>query len=321
MEREIEIKFYSENFYRFDSFDPKVLMKEKERQGLKVSVVVPTLNEERTVGNLLDLIQVVANNYRLIDQLVVIDSGSIDNTQRVVESRGVSFYQARDILPQLPVASGKGENLWRSLFVTNGDIIVFLDADPQNPQLGYLYGLLGPLIMRPEKYLFVKSVFSRKTKGGNRDGLLTEGGRVTEIFIRPMIQWLFPALQSIVQPINGNIAGMRYILEDLEFPTGYGVDLSILLDIVYKFGIDKIAQVYCGEFRQDGQDNRCLGRMAYIYLNTMVRKAQEMGRLSNDCNVNETFFQPTINKGGDIFFEKFPYSEVIRPPKKIIETK
>ena len=160
--------------------------------------------------------------FPLIDEIVVVDSGSRDRTEEIACAYGATFYSADDILPELPPNKGKGENLWKALYITQGDIIIYLDADIKNIHHRFAYGLLGPLLMNAGiKYCI--AFYDRPIAISRNKVRPTGGGRVTELVIRPLFSLFFPELTQIIQPLSGEYAGFREILEQIPFPIGYGV--------------------------------------------------------------------------------------------------
>lgn len=320
MKREKDIvKYYKKRCFSYNEFDLIKLYEIKKRKGISLAVVIPTFNNEKTIGLILETIQnnLMTSKYSFVNELVVIDSDSNDSTKKEVEKRGVKFIKSSNFLPNFNSIKGKGENLWKSLLATKADIIVWVDADSLNPHPGYVYGLAAPLIIDKE-ILFSKAYFLRCTKTSEeKKPEKPNGGRVTEILVRPVLNLLFPELSSFYQPLNGNIAGRRKIFESIEFPTGYGVDISLLIDIAMKYDVENMAQVYCGSFKQKGQDLQGLGRMAFQILRTVLHKAQLYGRLTLHRELPTILNQLKIRKKGEDFkLEKVNLEEKIRPPIK-----
>ncbi|MEU8589025.1 glucosyl-3-phosphoglycerate synthase [Streptomyces sp. NPDC048664] len=242
----------------------------KERTGQSVSVVLPALNEEATVGAIAaavrrDLVERVP----LVDEIVVVDSGSTDRTAEVAAAAGARVVHRDAILPRVPALPGKGEVLWRSLLVTGGDIVCFVDADLREFSCDFVTGIVGPLLTDPEVDL-VKAMYDRPL--GDVAG---QGGRVTELVARPLLNLHWPRLAGFVQPLGGEYAARRSLLERLPFPVGYGVELGILVDALHLVGLDALAQVDVGVRRHRHQDSQALGRMAAaIYRTAQLRLAR-----------------------------------------------
>ncbi|MEU2281955.1 glucosyl-3-phosphoglycerate synthase [Streptomyces sp. NPDC013178] len=242
----------------------------KRASGQSVSVVLPALNEEETVGDIAavirhDLMQQVP----LVDELVVVDSGSTDRTSEVAAAAGARVVHRDTILPRIPSVPGKGEVLWRSLLVTTGDIVCFVDADLKEFSSDFVSGIVGPLLTDPDVDL-VKAMYDRPLRGA-----AGQGGRVTELMARPLLNMHWPQLAGFVQPLGGEYAARRSLLEQLPFPVGYGVELGMLVDALHLVGLDALAQVDVGVRKHRHQDGQALGRMAAaIYRTAQLRLAR-----------------------------------------------
>lgn len=243
------------------------LLAAKASSGLSVSLVVPARNEAATVGDVVTRVrEALVETTDLLDEIVVIDSDSTDDTYAVAEDAGASVHRAAEIRPDLGVAVGKGEAMWKSLFVTTGDVLVFMDADLLDWDTHFVPGLLGPLLLRPEIEL-VKGYYERPLDDGSATVSLTEGGayeggRVTELVARPLLNFLFPELAGLVQPLAGEWAVRRSLFSQLSVPTGYAVETTALIDTVGLRGIDAIAQVDLGRRAHRHQALRDLGAMS-----------------------------------------------------------
>ncbi|ATY97257.1 glucosyl-3-phosphoglycerate synthase [Streptomyces bacillaris] len=232
-----------------------------------VSVVLPALNEEATVGAIVATIRrELMEKVRLVDELVVIDSGSTDATAAVAREAGARVVHRDAILPRIPALPGKGEVLWRSLLVTSGEIVCFVDADLKDFSADFVSGTVGPLLTDPAVH-FVKAMYDRPL--GDTAG---QGGRVTELVARPLLNLHWPQLAGFVQPLGGEYAVRRSLLERLPFPVGYGVELGLLVDALHTVGLDALGQVDVGVRRHRHQDGQALGRMAAaIYRTAQLR--------------------------------------------------
>jgi len=218
------------------------LIEKKEKSGKKISVVLPTLNEEETIFEIISTIKIeLMEKVPLVDEIGIVDSGSIDKTKEIAESLGAKVYNASKYLTEYGNYSGKGDNLWKALYLFRGDIIVYLDADIKNFHPKFICGLIGPLLSN-KKIKFVKAFYKRPLILDGKT-IENEGGRVTEILVKPMINLFFPELTPIIQPLSGEYAGKRELLEKLSFFPGYGVEIGILLEIFFKYGLEVIAQV------------------------------------------------------------------------------
>jgi glucosyl-3-phosphoglycerate synthase len=263
------------HYARFN--DLKALVRVKEERGLNISLCLPTLNEAKTIAKEIVIFKSeLMFRYPLIDEIVVIDSGSTDRTREIAEEFGADVYLAKDILPHLEPYVGKGENLWKALYVTSGDIIVYLDADIKNIHHRFAYGLIGPLLLNPE-IKFSKAFYDRPIATVGQKIRPTGGGRVTELVIRPLFSLFFPDLTQLLQPLSGEYAGYREIFERIPFPIGYGIETSMLLDIYQKWGLEVMAQVDLEKRVHRNQDTKALGKMSFAILKTFFNRIKELG--------------------------------------------
>lgn len=246
------------------------LVAAKRAAGTSVSVVLPALDEEETVGAIVAEIRgALMERVPLVDELVVIDSGSADRTAEVAAAAGARVVHRDGILPRLPAVPGKGEVLWRSLLATRGDVVAFVDADLREFSADFVSGIVGPLLTEPGVD-FVKAMYDRPL--GAAAG---QGGRVTELMARPLLNMHWPRLAGFVQPLGGEYAARRSLLERLPFPVGYGVELGLLVDALHTVGLDALAQVDVGVRVHRHQDGQALGRMAAaIYRTAQLRLAR-----------------------------------------------
>ncbi|WP_304221456.1 glucosyl-3-phosphoglycerate synthase [Gracilinema caldarium] len=259
---------------RFADIDRLVALKEKK--GLKISLAFPTLNEEATIGKEILVIRTeLMDRYPLLDEIVVIDSSSQDKTRTIAERYGAKVYQSKNILPTYGTYRGKGENLWKSLYVLQGDIIVWVDADIANISPKFVYALVGPLL-EDDSIGYVKAFYERPIRSSG-DLKPSGGGRVTEILVRPLFSLFYPELAALIQPLSGEYAGRRKLLETLPFSVGYGVELGHLLDIYHQFGIKSLAQVDLDIRIHRNQTTQALGKMSYGILNTFFKRAGQYG--------------------------------------------
>lgn len=308
-------------------WDIKQLVESKERQNLKISLCLPTLNEEKTIGQEIVILKAeLADRYPLLDEIAVIDSGSSDRTCEIAASFGADVYVASEQLTECGEQRGKGENLWKALYLLNGDIIVYVDTDIKNIHPRFVYGLVGPLIQDPEVH-YVKAFYDRPLafSGGLRP---TGGGRVTEILIRPLFSLFYPELAAILQPLSGEYAGRRSILEQIAFPVGYGVETAMLIDIYERLGLYAFAQTDLDRRIHRNQETIALGRMAFGVLRTFMSrlKREQLAQFQHELpsimrqyevhdgnyrqleyNIEETERQPMISV--DAYRQKFHAGE------------
>lgn len=280
------------------------LLDRKRAAGTTVSVVLPALDEEATVGEIVEVIRrelMEGLATPLVDELVVVDSGSGDRTAEVAAKAGARVVHRDAILPRIPALPGKGEVLWRSLLATTGDVVCFVDADLRDFSASFVSGIVGPLLTDPQVQ-FVKAMYDRPL--GDAPG---QGGRVTELVARPLLNLHWPQLAGFVQPLGGEYAVRRSLLERLPFPVGYGVELGLLVDALHTVGLDALAQVDVGVRLHRHQDGQALGRMAAA----IYRTAQL--RLSRAHLVRPELTQ--FERGPDGFVPRtYPVDTEERPP-------
>lgn len=306
-------RWIKQNIFHHSEFsDLEKMVEEKERQGLSISLCIPTLNEEKTIGKEVVLFRSeLMERHALLDELAVIDSGSEDRTLEVAENFGADVHPSADILPSEGSKKGKGENLWKAIYQLKGDIIVYVDADIKNIHPRFVYGLVGPLISRPEMG-YVKAFYDRplaSSKGVRPSG----GGRVTEILVRPLFSLFYPDLSAIVQPLSGEYAIRREILEKLQCPIGYGVETAHLMDICLEWGMKAIGQTDLAQRVHRNQSTRDLGKMAFGILQTFLNRAKSQGVIEGMKDFSETLLQFQVR---DNAFEQVEYhiTEEERPP-------
>ena len=250
------------------------LVEEKQRKKVAISLCFPTLNEEKTIAKEIVIMKSeLMIRYPLLDEIVVIDSGSTDRTRNIARSYDINVYMADNILPHLPKFKGKGENLWKALYVTSGDIIIYIDADIHNIHHRFGYGLLGPLLLMDGIH-FTKAFYDRPIAMGQNKWRPTGGGRVTELVTRPLFSLFMPDLTQILQPLSGEYAGYRRIFESIPFQIGYGVETGMLMDIYEKWGLDVMAQVDLDRRVHKNQDTKALGRMAFVIIKTFLNRME-----------------------------------------------
>ncbi len=266
-------------FHYSDFKDLNRLLEEKAKKNLKISLCLPTLNEEKTIAKeIIILKSELMTRYPLLDEIVVVDSGSKDKTTEIARAYGADVYDAAKILPHLEPYKGKGENLWKALYITKGDIIVYLDADIKNIHHRFAFGLIGPLLLY-DHIKFVKAFYDRPISIGKNKLRPTGGGRVTELVIRPLFSLFFPELTQLIQPLSGEYAGFREVFERIPFPIGYGVETSMNMDIYEKWGLDVMAQVDLERRIHRNQDTKSLGRMAFTILKTFINRNIQLGSI------------------------------------------
>ncbi len=267
-------KWFAENTFaaaEFDDVDELVAL--KRAQGLTISLALPALNEAETVGKVIRTIQrALVHKAPLLDEIVLIDSNSSDATRDIAADLGVPVFIHQELLPQYGARTGKGEGLWKSLLVTRGDIIAWIDTDIVNIHPRFVYGVLGPLLQNPG-IQYVKGFYRRPLKVG-RKTQAGGGGRVTELTARPMLNLFYPELSGVVQPLSGEYAGRRAALEQLPFFSGYGVETGLLIDMLERFGLSSIGQVDLLERVHHSQPLEALSKMSFAILQAVIRKLE-----------------------------------------------
>lgn len=289
--------WYQPFTYNESDFSEEFILANKGNNS--IAVIIPTLNEDETIAKVIEAIP------SWVDEVVVVDSGSTDYTKEKAETMGAKFYYADDIQPNLPQHKGKGENLWKGLFVTKSNLVVYVDADIKNFDDRFIRGLVGPLLTNDEVQ-YVKAFYDR----GNM-------GRVTELVARPMLAMFFPKLQEFYQPLSGEYASKREVLEALEYPTGYGVEVSHLIDIHNNEpkGHRKFAQVNMGTRVHNHQDIQSLGKMSFDIMHTIIRKTKLDIPVSNYLRV---WVKEIINNFEVVKRKEYSAQQSYRPPKQSI---
>ncbi|WP_236647377.1 MULTISPECIES: glucosyl-3-phosphoglycerate synthase [Micromonospora] len=242
----------------------------------RVSVVLPARNEEATVGAIVSTIREhLMDRLPLVDELIVVDSRSTDRTAQVARAAGAEVVSQDAMTRGLPQLTGKGDALWAGLAAAEGDVVAFVDADLREFRPHFVTGLIGPLLTDPSVD-FVKGFYHRPLVGATgveADG----GGRVTELMARPLLNLFWPELAGFVQPLAGEYAGRREVLEQVPFVSGYGVETAMLIDLLELVGLDALAQVDLGERKHRHQDTAALGRMSAQIMLTAWSRLQRRG--------------------------------------------
>ncbi|MCI0553335.1 MAG: glucosyl-3-phosphoglycerate synthase [Anaerolineae bacterium] len=281
-------KWFAENTFHADEFTQlDELVKLKREQGVTISAALPALNEEESVGHVINTIKnALMKRVPLLDEMVLIDSDSTDRTREIAKGLGIPVHIHQNILPQYGARPGKGEALWKSLYCTQGDIIIWIDTDIVNIHPRFVYGLIAPLLLRRE-IQFVKGFYRRPLKVGNKMQA-GGGGRVTELTARPLLNLFYPELSGIIQPLSGEYGGRRKALEQLPFFSGYGVEIGLLIDLFEAFGLSAIAQVDLQERVHHNQTLEALSKMSFAIIQAVIRKLEKRYNRSFLDDVNKT---------------------------------
>ena len=284
-------QWLSERTFTGADFDPERLLAAKRAGGTTVSVCLPSLNVADTIGPILNTVREHwMGGLPLVDELVVVDSHSRDASAQIAREAGARVVQDDETLPESGSARGKGEALWKSLAATRGDLIVWLDSDLVDFAPAYIPGLLGPLLTNHE-IDFVKAIYTRQL------GATTDGGRVTEICARPLINLFYPQLAGFAQPLAGEQAGRRSLLERVPFFTGYAVELGLLIDILGVAGLGALAQVDLGTRTHLNQPTHALGEMAFAIQHAVLQRLAREGRVPEELAAADGYARPERSNG------------------------
>jgi len=308
----VERWFGEANFHHAEFADLRRLVQLKEKQGLTVSLVLPTLDEEETIGPIVRrAIREMMGRVPLIDEILVIDSMSTDRTREIAEAEGARVVQHPDVLSRYGSFKGKGEALWKSVYETSGDIIVWADTDVRNWHPRMVYGTLGPLLHEP-RLQYVKGYYQRPIV---EDGVMKEGGggRVTELVARPLINLFYPELSGMIQPLAGEYAGRRGLLESIPFFTGYAVEIGHLIDAADRVGIEGLGQVDLERRIHRNQELEGLSRMSFVILQAVMKRLEERRKARLFAELGSTMKLPRSGKGR-LALEVIELADQERPP-------
>ena len=306
-------KWFAENTFDADEFaDLSQLVAIKKERGLTISLGLPALNEETTVGKVIRTVQrALMDKVPLLDEMVLIDSSSTDRTRDIARKLGVPVHIHPEILPQYGAQRGKGEALWKSLWVLKGDLIVWIDTDILNIHPRFVYGVLGPLLYH-DTIQYVKGFYRRPIRVGDKLQA-GGGGRVTELVTRPLFNLFFPELSGLIQPLSGEYAGRRSALERVPFFTGYGVETGLLIDLLNEFGLRAIAQVDLQERIHRNQSLAALSKMSFAILQVIMQRLADRHKLELLEDVNRSM-KLIRHEAGRYFLDIEEIGDVERPP-------
>jgi len=308
----VERWFGESNFHHAEFADLRRLVQLKEKQGLTISLILPTLNEEETIGPIVRrAIREMVGRVPLLDEILVIDSASTDRTREIAEAEGARVVQHPDVLSRYGSFTGKGEALWKSLYETSGDIIVWADTDVRNWHPRFVYGTIGPLLHEP-RLQYVKAYYQRPIVEA---GMLKEGGggRVTELVARPLINLFYPELSGLIQPLAGEYAGRRSLLESIPFFTGYAVEMGHLIDAAERLGIEGLGQVDLERRVHRNQELEGLSRMSFVILQAVVKRLEERRKVRLLAELGSTMKLPRSGRGR-LSLEVIELADQERPP-------
>ncbi len=270
---------------------------------LGVSICLPVREEAATIGPIVH--ELVGLRERgVVDEVVVLDAASEDGTAARATEAGALVVQQEALLPGLGPVLGKGDAMWRALSVLRGEIVCYLDGDSEFFGGHFARGLIGPLLREHELH-FVKGSYRRPFKAGGvavPDG----GGRVNELAARPLLNRFYPELAAVRQPLAGEFAARRELLEQLPFFTGYGVEIGLLIDAYRRVGLDGIAQVDLGVRQNRHQSLRELGPMAYAVLGAVLRRLEQDGRLEAEGQDSFLMFDGSGARSRDVALVERP---------------
>ena len=308
----VERWFGEANFHHGEFSDLRRLVTLKEKQKVTISLVLPTLNEEETIGPIVRrAMREMVGRVPLLDEVLVIDSASTDRTREIAEAEGARVVQHPDVLARYGSFTGKGEALWKSLYETSGDIVIWADTDVKNWHSRMVYGTLGPLLVEP-RLQYVKGYYQRPIVEG---GLLKEGGggRVTELVARPLINLFYPELSGMIQPLAGEYAGRRTLLESIPFFTGYAVEIGHLIDTADRLGIGASGQVDLERRVHRNQELEGLSRMSFVILQAVMKRLEERRKARLFAEMGSTMKLPRSGHGR-LSLEVIELADQERPP-------
>lgn len=283
-----------QRFHHLDFRDAAALATCKQSE--RISVCIPTRNEAAGIGGIVRCVrEELIERVPLVDEILVIDSDSDDDTCAIARCAGATVLRSAEIAAETGTHPGKGENLWKALHAASGSILCFLDGDIANFHAGFVTGLLGPLLTRPD-LAYVKAYYERPLTSGA--AMQVGGGRVSEILVRPMISLFYPELAGILQPLSGEYAARRSLLERLPFPSGYGVEIAHLIDLARAGLLGQLAQTDLEIRVHRNRDDGELGDAAFAILRVMLRRLERDGKLTLAAPLPEFHQRWRIDQNG-----------------------
>jgi nucleotide-binding universal stress UspA family protein len=305
-------KWFAENTFHSREFsDVARLVELKRKQDVRISLGLPALNEEATVGNVIHSIKRrLMDDAPLLDEIILFDGNSTDHTRKIAAEMGVTPYVYQESLPGLGGLRGRGEALWKSLYLMKGDLLAWIDTDVVNPDPRLVYGIIGPMLA-DARIQFVKSFYTPAAQGHSTSD--AEDAEVTESLVRPLISLLFPDLSGIVQPLAGMYGGRRAALERVPFYSGPGVDIGLLLDLADLFGLRAIAQADLGEVRRRDREPRAPGKKSFAILQVFAQHLKQKGMLDAQVSIERTM-KVLRQEDRRLHLEELDVHEQQRPP-------
>jgi len=306
-------RWFAENtFHSYEFEDLSALLAMKQKQGVTIGLALPTLNEEKTVASVISTIKkALMDEVPLLDELILIDSNSTDQTVAIAESFGIPVYKHPEIIPEMGTFPGKGEALWKSLHVLKSDLIAWIDTDITNIHPRFVYGIIGPLLKR-SVVQYVKGFYQRPILVGEQLQAVG-GGRVTELVARPLLNLFYPELSGIIQPLSGEYAGRRTALEQMPFFTGYGVETGLLLDLHERYGLEGIAQVDLEERVHHNQPLINLSKMSFAIHQVFISRLEKRYGIQLLEGTNRTL-KLVIQEPGRFGLDIAEIADFERPP-------
>ncbi len=304
--------WFTTNTFDYRQFEVSQLLAAKESQDLQLSVCLPAKEVADTIGPILEQLESLSD-VGLLDQVVVVDANSGDGTAEIVSSSFASVYQESELDLGVGPCQGKGDAMWRSLSVCDGDVVAFVDADSTNFGSHYVAGLFGPLLTNL-KIDFVKGAYRRPFTTESKR-YPSGGGRVTELCARPLLNLFYADLRGFLQPLAGEVAIRRVLLNELSFSSGYAVEIAMLIDVFQNRGLNAMAQVDLGSRENLHQSLDSLGVMSYGVLKAVCSRLIREGRMEEV--EGENYLKPTQDGGRAL--TELEVEIIERPPRRTLE--
>lgn len=266
--------------YHHSDFLPlNALAEDKARAGRDISLVIPALDEEETIGDIVGCLRrKLIEQVPLLNEIVVMDGNSSDQTADRAAAAGACVHRSRDVLPEVTAPDGKGTSMWKALAVVRGDLVVYVDADIRDFGARFAYGLIGALLRNPG-LRWSKAFYRRPlSSGGTRSS--GRGGRVTELLVRPLLALWYPELAALHQPLSGEYALWTDVARSLPFSSGYGVETRLLLGMYDRHGLDALGQVDMDVRHHRNRPVEQLGQMSFSILRVFTDYLKQAGRMS-----------------------------------------